>query len=278
MRILLVGATSSLARVLRPLLAQFAEVVTAGREGADMKLDLQGEFIIDRGFDAVINLAASVGGSDSVSMIEAEQINVLGLLKLCMACDESSVGQLVQVSSIFAELTPDSPFFNFYALSKRHADEVALLYSATYDLPITVVRPSQFYGTGEGYRRSQPFLYHLMDRAEANQDIVIYGTNDALRNIIHVDDVAHVISLVVQRRILGIYSCTYPENVRYSEIARAAIEAFNSTSRLSFAADRPDIPDNAFAPADALYKAIGFTPTTSLVMGMRMEAEQRKLS
>lgn len=279
MKILLVGASSSLVLALKPLLAEFAEVVTAGRSGGDVQLDLAGPaegISIAPGFDVVINAAAHFGGKRAEHMIECENVNVLGILKLCQACKQAAVGQLVQLSSIFAGLDPASPFYSVYALSKKHADEAAQLYAASFDLPLLTIRPAQLYGVGEAYRKNQPFLYSIMDKAQKNQDIVIYGSNDALRNFIHVEDVAMAITLAVRRKLVGNYDCVYPENVRYSQIVHAAIAAFGSSSRVSFAPEQPDIPDNAFASDDALYQAIGYFPQISIVAGMQKEAAHRR--
>ena len=279
MKILLVGASSSLALALKPLLEEFSEVVTAGRSGFDVQMNLAGpaEAInIAPGFDTVINAAANFGGKRSEQMIESEDVNVLGILKLCQACTQATVGQLVQVSSIFAGLDPASPFYSVYAMSKRHADEAAQLYAASFDLPLLTIRPAQMYGVGEAYRKNQPFLYSIMDKAQQNRDIVIYGSNDAMRNFIHVDDVAMAISIAVQRKLVGRYDCVYPENVSYSQIAQAAIAAFGSTSRVSFAPEQPDIPDNAFEANDNLYQAINYFPQISILNGMQKEAANRR--
>ena len=276
MKILLVGANSSLAYALKPVLEEFAEVITAGRSNCDVMLDLAGDISIPPGFDTVINTACHFGGKDVASIIAAEQINVLGMLKLCHACIKSNVGHFVQVSSIFAELPRISPFFNIYALSKRHGDEATQLLSGAYKLPLAIVRPSQFYGVGDLYRRSQPFLYALIDKAQANDDIVIYGSNDAQRNFIHIVDVAKILALVVQQRVEGIFSCAHPENVRYSEIAQAAINAFDSNSSVRFALDQPDIPDNGFTSDHTLYQRVGYFPRISIADGMRMEAAYRE--
>lgn len=275
-KILLIGATSSLAHALLPRLAEFADVVTAGRTGCDVQLDFRGDINIPRGFDAVVNTAAHLGGDDATSMIEAELVNAVGMIKLCKASTEARVGHLVHVSSGFAELPSTSPSFGIYALSKRHADEVANLYSTRYSLPLAIVRPSRLYGAGETYRRNQPFLYTLMDKAEANEDIVIYGANDAQRNFIHVEDVANVLALTVQRRLLGSFSCAYPENLRYSLIARAAIEAFVSGSSVRFAETERDIPDDVFQLDGALFRLLGYAPRISMEDGMRMEANHRR--
>jgi nucleoside-diphosphate-sugar epimerase len=276
MKILLIGASSSLSRSLRPMLATFAEVVTAGRSGCDIALDLAGDITIEPGYDVVINTAAHLGGNDAAALLGAEQVNVIGLLKLCQACTASGAGHLVQVSSIFATLPPSSPFYNAYALSKRQGDEAALLYTKMHPLALTIVRPSQFYGVGDSYRRNQPFLYALMDKAQAGQDIALWGRHDAQRNFIHVLDVADMLARVVRTRTLGVFNCSHPDNVCFSQIARAAMDAFCSAGDLHFLHDKPDTLDNVFAYDDALYRALGHYPQISLARGMQLEAEHRR--
>jgi len=279
MRVLLAGGNSSLAQVLRPVLASFAEVLTAGRSGCDMELDLAwpaGCFELPTGVDSVIHLAAHFGGQDFESMLAAEEVNALGALKLAHACSSAGVSHLVQVSSIFAGLGEETPFYNSYALSKRHAEELARLYCHKAGLPLATLRPAQLYGEGEAFRRHQPFLYALLDRAQRGEDIVLYGNNDARRNFIHVVDMAEVIARVVRQRIEGRYDCISLSNLRFSEIAAAAVAAFGSDSAVSFDATKPDIPDNAFAADDTLYRRIDYFPQISLAEGLAREAARRK--
>ena len=279
MKLLIVGGSSSLGQVLRPVLSSFAEVWTAGRAGCDLRLDLSAgssRFDLPVSFDAVVHLAAHFGGNDFESMLAAEYVNVIGTLQICHAARSAGVGQLVLVSSIFAGLAPDSAFFSSYSLSKRHAEEVANFYCAHADLPLTVLRPGQFYGVGETFRKHQPFLYDIFDKAEKNEDIVLYGSNDARRNLMHAEDLAEVIARVVRLRILGSYPCLSLTNVRYSEIVAEAIAAFESRSSFHFATNQPDILDNAFEPDDSLYSKIDFIPQISLERGIQKEAAHRR--
>jgi len=278
MKILLVGASSSLALALKPVLEEFAEVVTAGRTGCDVYLDLIEPIeaiSIASGFDTVINCAAQFGGKLPEDIINAENVNVVGTLKLCRACTNAAVGQLVNISSSLAGLDPASSFYNEYTLSKRHADEVAQLYSSRFGLPLLIIRPSQIYGADESFRKHQSSLYAIMDKAQQNQDIVIFGSNDALRNFIYVEDVATVIALAVKQKLIGNFACVYSENVRLSQIVGAAISAFDSCSNISFDKDLPDIQDNGFPVDDELYKAIGFFPQISILAGLQKEAVRR---
>jgi nucleoside-diphosphate-sugar epimerase len=280
MKILIVGGHSAVAQALRPVLSTFADVLTAGRSGCEITLDLAAEdaqFRLPAGLDTVIHLAAHFGGKDFAGILGAEQVNVLGSLKLCHAAQCAGVGHLVQVSTIFAGLGTDSPFFSSYSLSKRHAEDVARLYCSSVSLPLVILRPAQIYGVGATFRKHQPFLYDIIDKAENNEEIVFYGTNDARRNLIHAQDVAEVIAQVVRLRIQGLYTCPALANVRYSEIAAAAVRAFDSSSQISFAADKPDILDNAFEPDDRLYRQINFFPRVTLELGMNKEAAYRKV-
>lgn len=279
MKILLAGGNSSLANALRSPLESFAEVLTAGRDGCDLELDLSwpaDRFALPDGLDAVINLAAHFGGNDFNAMLAAETVNVLGALNLAHACARAQVGHLVQVSSIFAALDEASPFFNSYALSKRHGEELARLYCRSAGLPLAIIRPGQLYGEGEAFRRHQPFMYALMDRAQRGEDIVLFGSNDAQRNFIHIDDVAEVIARVVRQRVEGRYVCAGLSNVRFSEIAAAAVAAFGTGSTIRFDAERPDVPDNAVRADDALYRLIDYFPRISLERGLAREAGRRK--
>lgn len=281
MRILIVGGTSALAHVLKPVLSEFAEVITAGRAGCDVHLDLSDpveKIELPKDIDVVINAAASFGGKSFEEMLQTESVNVLGVLKLCQACTKAQIKQLVLISSIFACLDKNSRFYSIYSLSKKHSDELAQLYSSTFGLPLTILRPSQFYGVGEAQRKHQPFLSTIIDKAVNDEDILIYGSNDALRNFIHVEDVAKIIALVIQRKIEGTYACMNTKNVSYSEVAAAAIEAFGSKSTVRFIKEQPDIPNNIFDLDDSLFRLIGYYPQISILHGMKKEADYRKMA
>lgn len=281
MKILIVGGTSSLAYALNPVLSEFAEVITAGRAGCDVWLDLSGsieQIVLPKGIDVVINAAASFGGKSFEDMFQTENVNVLGVLKLCNACTNAKIKQLVLISSMFALLDKTSRFYSIYSLSKKHSDEVAQLYSETCGLPLTILKPSQLYGVGEIQRKHQPFLSMIIDKAANGEDILIYGSNDALRNFIHVEDVAKIIALVIQRKIKGSYTCANIQHVSYSEVAAAAIEAFGTKSTIKFMTEEPDIPNNICELDDTLFRLIDYYPQISILLGMKKEAAYRKIA
>ncbi|MCG2629685.1 NAD(P)-dependent oxidoreductase [Bradyrhizobium sp. WYCCWR 13023] len=279
MRVLIIGGTSALAQAVIPLLRERYDVLTAGRRGCEVELDLCSDHVqIPDRIDCVVNMAAAFDGNELPDTLQIMNVNVLGLMKLCHASSRANTKHFVHISSIFSDLANDSPFFGAYALSKRHSEDVAQFCARKFRLPVAVLKPSQIYGVGESFRKHQPFLYTIMDKAERNEDIDIFGSNDPLRNFIHADDIAKIISAIIAMKIEGVYRCVNPDNVRYSQIAAAAISAFASTSKVRFLTDKPDIPDNGFSCDDTLFRMVDYLPRVSSVQGMQMEAVHRKLA
>jgi len=271
MKVLIVGANSSVGQALKTVLSESCEVVTAGRKNCDIALDLTWpaeRFLLPDDVDAIVHTAAHFGGKTNDDILGAEEVNVLGTLKLCQAAASATVRHFVLISSIFASLSDDSEHYSVYALSKKHSEDVARFVCRGHSLPLTVLRPSQIYGTGPRFRMHQPFLYLMIDKARKGEDIALYGTRDPLRNFIYVDDLAAVISRVLSKRLVGTYSCQHPRDVTYSEIAKAAFRAFDTRGNVRFLRDKPDIPDNVVAIDEALYEAIGFRPSTSIDEGL----------
>lgn len=272
MKVLLFGGNSSVACALKPKLLEFCQVVTAGRQGCDMVMDLADaaeNIVIPNDVDVVINTAAHFGGKSAAEILAAENINVLGTLKLCQAAVASNVKHFILVSSMFADLDADAENYSVYALSKKHGDELATYYCSMHNLPLTILKPSQIYGIGDSFRKHQPFFYSILDKAQNNEDVNLYGTNDPIRNYIFIDDITSIIAEVLKQKVTGVYTCAQTKDVTYSEIAHAAFKVFNATGKVNFIQDKPNIPNFVFTKNDALFKLIGFYPQVTLEEGIK---------
>ncbi len=264
---------------MKPVCSEFSEVITAGRKDCDITLDLNDpieNISLPNDIDVVIHTAAHFGGKTEDEILEAENVNVLGTLKLCQAVVQTNAKMFVLISSIFSCLKNNSEYYGIYALSKRHSEELAQFYCSTHSLPLAILRPSQIYGNGDSFRRHQPFFYTIVDKAEKGEDITIYGSNDALRNYIHIDDLTNIIARVVQNKVEGIYPCTHTTDVTYSQVAKAAFLAFNSKANVHFLKAKADIPDNIFETDASLYEKIGFYPQISIEEGIKQIAQYRQ--
>lgn len=279
MKVLIVGGNSNLGGVLKNTMKDYFEIILAGRKNCDWFIDLndpKDKINFPEGIDAVIHCAAHFGGISDTEMFESENVNVLGTLKLCQAAVRHRVKHFVFISSIFTQATENSMQQNIYSISKRHAEEVAAFYMSQQTIAFTILRPSQLYGDADAYRVHQPFFYDILDKVEKNKELIFYGSNDARRNFIHVEDLASIILKVIQTKTRGTFACQQVDDVTYSEIANAAIVAFGSSSTVLFDHLKPDIPDN-ISPIDiSLYKVIDYYPLITIREGIKRVATYRK--
>lgn len=272
MKVVLVGGTSSIAIALKQKLSEFCEVITAGRTNCDLKIDLSDSvenISFPNDIDVVIHTAAHFGGKSASEIIEAENINVLGTLKLCEAAVKANAKHFVYISSIFANLKPDAENYSVYALSKKHAEELATYYCTLHNLPLTILQPSHLYGIEDSFRKHQPFFYSILDKAKNQEEITLYGTNDPIRNYLFMEDLSTIISKVIQQKVTGIYPCAYMSDVTYSEIATAAFKVLGTNGTVNFLQDKPNIPSFKYNKDDSLYQKIDFYPQINMEEGIR---------
>ena len=271
MKVVIVGGTSSIAVNLKPKLSEYCDVITAGRANCDLQLNLSDslEDIFPPDIDVVIHTAANFGGKSAKEIMEAENINVIGTLKLCEAAVKANAKHFIYISSIFSNLRSDADNYNIYSLSKKHSEELASYYCSLNNLPLTILKPSHLYGIEDSFRKHQPFFYSIMDKAKNNENLTLYGANDPVRNYLFIDDLSTIIMKVLQKSVTGIYPCAQMADVTYSQIANTAFKIFDTNGTVNFLSDKPNIPSFNYDKDDSLYKKIDFYPQVNIEDGIR---------
>jgi nucleoside-diphosphate-sugar epimerase len=279
MKVLILSGTSNLAISLVPHITSIADVITAGRTNCDLYVDLLAapeEISFPENVDALIITAAAFAGETLQHVLNTEAINVLGTIKLCSAAARSGVRHVILISTALVTVGGSPRQYSAYSVSKRHSEEVAQLCCSKEDIGLTILRPSRIYGDSDSFRKHQPFLYMIADRAESNQNIEIYGTQDAKRNFIHVEDLCHIVTSVVRQKAFGVFQCVYPMDVSISQIVRSAHVAFSSDASIIFRRERPDMLDDDFLHEPNLYQTIGYSPQISIEDGFARIARHRR--
>jgi len=259
-------------RACGELLAGEVAVFYAGRGTADFELDMaSSNAALPDGmrFDVVIHVAADFGGTTLEDWFRTESVNALGVLNACRIARQAEAGHLLLVSTVSACYGPQDSHYGIYSMSKRHGDELAQLYCRQSGLPLTILRPSQLYDADSKCRKHQPLFYAIVDKAQAGEDMAFFGSNDALRNFLFLDDFADVVARTVKHHVLGVFNCAAISPVRLSEIAAVAREVFGRGGQTVFQHDRPDIADLPFIDGQqSLFSAIGYVPATALRQGL----------
>lgn len=272
MRILLVGSSSVIGEAIAGRISAHGGMVSrAGRRNADYPFDLSRPTElpdIPAPFDVVVHAAADFGGIQVEDIVRAELVNAAGTAAACAIAARVAARQVVLVSSISATFSDGDDGYGAYSLSKRHGEEAARLACATSRLVSTILRPTQVYDVAGACRPHQPLLYHMIDRAQAGQDICLNGRHDPLRNYILLEEFAEVCVRVIERSCAGTYSCPSPRSARLGQIGQAALDAFGKGGSVIFDPAQADLRDLPAAPADDLYERIGFEPGVDILTCM----------
>jgi Nucleoside-diphosphate-sugar epimerases len=162
------------------------------------------------GVDAVVHLVhrAMLLGLDS-SMLQEIERNVAPTVRLFDRCLADKRVRLVFVSSggtVYGEPAQHAPIsersvlrpISVYGTSKAMIEQVLGLYAAQRGLQAIVVRPGNAYGAGQQPFKGQGLIPTVMASALQGKPVTIYGDGSAVRDYIHVDDIARGILAAIQ--------------------------------------------------------------------------------
>lgn len=277
MKVLIIGGKSSLGIELIKALNPNHEVITAGRGGCDLYVDLSLPLDLDMNIecDVVVLSAAKFGGEDFPSFEENVNINVVGTVRAIEMANKMKAKHFLLISSMSALQDSRSPFYGIYSITKRQSEEVAEFICNSIKMPLTILRPSQLYGENDSFKKHQPLIYRIIQCVTQNKEITLYGKHNAIRNYLHVSDFNEIIRRVIDLKVNGKFDCVNTQNTSIIDVAKAAISAFKSKSKYLFDLSKEDIIDNSFEADVSFYEKINFQPRITIEEGMRRIANSK---
>jgi dTDP-glucose 4,6-dehydratase len=199
------------------------------------------------GHDAVVHFAAESHVDRSIdSGLPFMRSNVFGTQSILEAAATAGAGRFVHISTdeVYgsipegatdedAPLAPNSP----YAASKAGSDLVALAFSRTHGLPVTVTRCSNNYGPYQNPEKAIPRFVTTLLRGG---NIPLYGKGTNVRDWLHVGDHCAAVALLLagtpQEKVYNIGGGIQLANL---ELAHTILgELGLGEDRLSFVPDR----------------------------------------
>jgi dTDP-glucose 4,6-dehydratase len=190
--------------------------------------------------DFVVNFAAESSVDKSLKDPDLfYNTNVGGVINLTSISYKHHVKRFLQVSTDevygpangfpFNEKTPLNPT-NPYSLSKKLAEEVALLAHKNTGLDVVITRSVNNYGSNQYYDKLIPLV---IKNAISNKDIPIYGDGKNYRDWIYVDDNCNAIDLVLHNGKSGeIYNICAEEYKTNNEIVSFILNKLNKPQKL----------------------------------------------
>ena len=194
--------------------------------------------------DAVVNFAAESHVDRSITdpgvFIET---NVTGTAVLLDACRAYGVKRFHQVSTdeVYGDLPLDRPDLSFteaaplrasspYAASKAGADLLALAYSRTYGLPVTVSRCSNNYGPCQFPEKLIPLM---IVKALRDEPLPVYGEGLNVRDWIYVEDHCRAVDMILHEGTAGeIYNIGGNSERRNIDVVRRICAALGKPESL----------------------------------------------
>lgn len=273
MNIIITGNTSALSNVLKKYLESAHHIFLTGRNSeADIYLDF-GNYEetpnnLPECADVIIHCAASMNGNGIKDAIQNEVVNSIGAFKVAEIAELVNCKHVIYISSI-SVYEKDNDYFGSYGLSKRHGQENLKFICSKNGISFTALMLSQVYDDTFVFEKHQPLFYNIIENASKGRDITLFGSNDALRNLIHAQDIAEVIKRIIDSRLTGEFDCVSPRSYKLSEIVRIAIDTFNKGGEIRFHQDKPNIGNMNIPHDQSLYESLSFVPQIDLEEGMK---------
>lgn len=157
------------------------------------------------GVSYVIHLAhGSIQIAQTPNMIDEWERNILPSIQLMEECIKFDVERLIYVSSgvtVYGEPASLEPIkenaatspISLYGISKLSTEQTARFYSVQKNLPVIIVRPANAYGPGQLPFKGQGLIATAMGSILKDMPITLYGDGSAIRDYVHVRDVAQAI-------------------------------------------------------------------------------------
>lgn len=233
-RVFVTGATGFIGRRLVDRLLESereVRILTRGKGGwpdrwldrVDVRQgDLSDRVALSRqvmGCSAVLHLAGEV--RDATKM---RAVNVEGTGTLLEACRAAGVGHVVYLSSVGVIGARGSVAVNeetvcrpkgAYERSKHEGERLALRWSATENVPLTVLRPTNIFGEKPATTVGSDSMLAWLQAIQAGR--FAFFSRDAVANYVYVGDVVEACRLAVSHPISGVFivadSCALTEFV-----------------------------------------------------------------
>ncbi len=146
----------------------------------------------------VIHLACDSTPGSSASQPSYEINNLLPTLRFLEALEQHpSVGLLYissggtvygnQDAAMLQEDTPLNPV-SYYGAGKAAVEHFMLAFAQQTERPITILRPSNFYGPGQCYRTGFGIVATIFQHLRLHQPLSIWGDGEQVRDYLYIDD------------------------------------------------------------------------------------------
>ncbi len=236
----------------------------------DIIMHLAAEAYVQRSFDHPAEVFA-VNATGTLYVLEAAR-RLPKLERVVITSSSEVYGSVVGNDAISEDhpLNPTSP----YAASKVAADRLGYSYVTTYGMPISIIRPFNFYGPRHTYDVIPKFIRLALQ----GRDLTVYGTGLQRRDFTYVDDTARAFLLMAGHPAAVGQVVNFGSGRSYAirEIAERIVSLTGSKSRIVHDQTRVAEVDHLICDARKAFDLFGWRAETSLEEGLRGNIDWEK--
>ncbi len=198
-------------------------------EKMDIRSDKIQKYLQKVNPNKIIHLAAQASVAiSSKDPILDNDINVGGSLNILKSAIGLNLNQFVFFSTggaIYGEevgkkfdeeniTNPQSP----YGISKSSFENYLNYYSSKFNIPSTIIRPSNVFGPGQNPYGEAGVVSIFGKKMLENELVTIFGTGNEYRDYIFIDDVVGFIEKIIEKNITGTYNLCSGRKTKTIEI------------------------------------------------------------
>jgi UDP-glucose 4-epimerase len=247
-----------------------------GRTGDRKLLDAT----MSQSIDCVVHLASSTVPSTSNSDTGFDvRSNLVEALELLECCVKHKVRKLVLASSggtvygipkhlPITEDDPTNPICS-YGIVKLALEKYLQLYHRLHGLEYVVLRISNPYGPRQDPKHIQGVVSVFAGQLLENKPITIWGTGQAVRDFVHVEDLSRLFYAAAVSRVTGVFNASSGVGVSINELLAIMIAQFGVQAQVTRLASRPcDVPATVLSCQKAK-SVFGWEPRISIERGIQ---------
>jgi UDP-glucose 4-epimerase len=199
--------------------------------------------------DAVVAVAAIAPVKNAHMLADNMRI----VTTITEAMSKVKVAHLVNISSdaVYADgplpLTERSPMAPTSLHGAMHlARELAL--GAEAGAPVANLRPTLIYGASDPHNGYGPNRFRRL--ANQGSNLVLFGEGEERRDHVYIDDVAELITLVLQHKSVGALNVATGHVHSFMDIAKAVVALSGNATAVSCSPRVGPMPHNGYRPFD----------------------------
>lgn len=277
------------------------EIVVRAREELDL-LDQRAvrKFIAAEQPQTIFLAAGRVGGIQANATHQAEFLyeNLVIATNVIQAAADAGVDKLLFLGSscIYPKLAPQpipesallsgplEPTNEGYALAKIAGLKLCEYFNLQHGKRFISAMPTNLYGPGDNFHPTHshviPGMMRRFHEAKASRadHVVVWGTGTALREFLHVDDLADALLMLAEKyeeaQTINVGS---GEEVSIATLASTMKEVVGFEGRIVFDSSKPDGTPRKMLDSSRI-RALGWAPSHTLAEGLRSSYEWARSS